>query len=468
MQRPSLRVRFLALATFFLSLVLGISGFGLIALFERAVTNLVDKELMANLDQLISSVEIDEAGQISIKSPFSDLRYREPYGGRYWQISKPDGKVIRSRSLWDTEITLPKAPHAGEGPKEFKLPGPNGQRLLVLATAIVFSGDETTELSSQNGGANGTEYILITATNLEDVIKVREELTNYVLLAALVLALLLLLSTLAIVGFGLRPLDNLRDYVARVVSGKEARIRGNLPKELDPIVDELNTLLQAQEDALQVARNRASDLAHGLKTPLAILTVQSRSLRKQGLASKADEIDQQVKDMQKHVKRELARVRARGRPATQSEAMPVAQAITSLVKVMKRLPHGDALDWQILVGDDTTVFIDKMDFHEIAGNLLDNARKWARSKIAVSYEQNETSLTFTVEDDGPGIREDQLKRIIKRGEKLNPKMEGSGVGLSIVHDLVALYDGSLDLMPSSLGGLKVEVTLSLSSRRTRR
>jgi len=157
MQRPSLRVRFLALATFFLSLVLGISGFGLIALFERAVTNLVDKELSANLDQLISSVEVDEAGQISVKSPFLDLRYHEPYGGRYWQISKPGAKVLRSRSLWDTEITLPKSPRAGEGTKEFKLPGPNGQKLLVLATAIVFSGDETTELSSQKGGASGME-----------------------------------------------------------------------------------------------------------------------------------------------------------------------------------------------------------------------------------------------------------------------------------------------------------------------
>jgi len=298
--------------------------------------------------------------------------------------------------------------------------------------------------------------------------KVREELTKYVLLAALGLALLLLFATLAIVGFGLRPLNNLRDYVAKVASGEEARIGGNLPRELDPIVDELNTLLQAQEDALQAARNRASDLAHGLKTPLAILTVQSRSLRKQGLNDKADEIDQQVKDMQKHVKRELARVRARGKPAPQSEGMEVAMTINSLVKVMKRLPHGDVLDWQIDVPDDASVFIDKMDFNEIAGNLLDNARKWASRRIAVSYEQNKTSFTFTVEDDGPGIREDQLKRIIKRGEKLNPKMEGSGVGLSIVHDLVALYDGSLHITPSALGGLKVEATLSLRPLRTLR
>ncbi len=468
-EMKSLRSRMIIITSIFLPFVLGITGAGLVTLIERAFTNILAKELMANLDQLTSSVEFDKNGHPSIKSPFMDLRFIQPYGGKYWQIWKSDVTLGRSRSLWDTEIQLPRQPKLGAGAKEYKLPGPDGQVLLVMATAVIFDNNsenprttrDKAKSSLEETVAKPTVYILATATNYNDIHQLKQNIIRDVLIASVGLMSLLLLTALAIINIGLKPLDSLRKRVAEIVNGETRRIKGNLPTELRPLVSELNNLLAAQEESLRSARNRASGLAHGLKTPLAIMTTESRALRQKGLHRQADEIDLQIKKMQSHVKRELARARARGTGTIKSKKLDVKPALKGLVSVMKRLPGGDHIDWQLELDEQMVSYIDVEDFDEIAGNLLDNARKWAKKKIRISCRQSEHHFRLIVEDDGPGIADNQQSRLLKRGEKLDGSVEGDGVGLAIVRDMVDLYEGSLRLEASQLGGLKIEAFLTI-------
>ena len=205
---------------------------------------------------------------------------------------------------------------------------------------------------------------------------------------------------------------------------------------------------------LSRARSQAGDLAHGLKSPLAVLSAIARSLKRSGNADDATEILAQVDTMRRRIDRELARARlGPNRRATSR----LDTLVGRLVHLLCRTPHGERIEWETSVDPEAVVSADGVDVAEVVGNILDNASKWARTKVRVTASLNGASVDLCIEDDGPGVPEDHLGDILVRGARLDDQREGTGLGLAIVNDIVAAYGAELHLTRSHLGGLSVKV-----------
>jgi signal transduction histidine kinase len=228
-----------------------------------------------------------------------------------------------------------------------------------------------------------------------------------------------------------------------------------------PLVAETNALLAAQDDAIDVARTRASNLAHGLKTPLAVMATHSRRLRRSGDTDLAGDIDKQLEMMRRHVERELARTRERSTGSARYRRIDAATVINEVANALQQLPKSETIDWEIAVAPALMLAVERADFVDIIGNLLDNAQKWANHRIEINGRAIDGMAVFSVEDDGAGVPEDQFQRILQRGERADTSVPGTGLGLAIVNDLVILYGGRLELARSRLGGLNASVAIPL-------
>lgn len=260
------------------------------------------------------------------------------------------------------------------------------------------------------------------------------------------------------VSIGLRPLDAVRRRLAQVRSGEVDRLGSGFPDEVLPLAAEVDHLLDEQEKAIARARARASDLAHGLKTPLTVLSVDAEELRARGDTGLAEEIETITAGMRRHIERELARARTglRARPAP---VVPVRPVVERVIGVLRRSPQGQALSWQSDMEDGLSARMDDQDLAEILGNLAENAAIWATSTVRITGRQEGNSVLLRVEDDGPGVREDQIDTVLARGGRLDETRPGTGLGLAIVGDLIEAYEGSFALRRSSFGGLLAEVRL---------
>jgi signal transduction histidine kinase len=255
------------------------------------------------------------------------------------------------------------------------------------------------------------------------------------------------------VTVGLSPLNQLRAQLASIRQGLAQRMTGNYPDEVAPLVAEFNDVLDQRDASMERARRRAGDLAHGLKTPLTVLSSVARQLRRMGHEAPADDIDEQAEAMLRHV--EQALVRARLSSGKGHAASPLAATVVKVSTAIARLPGAETLSFEIDVPATANVPIEQSDLTELLGNLLDNARKWARRNIRVHYEEP----LLTVEDDGPGVADEDIPFISERGRRLDENKQGSGLGLSIVADIADIYGLSIGYGRSALGGLKVEIRL---------
>ena len=446
----SLRLRLLIAWAVFIALTLQVAGVGLRVLFERAITRRTQNELEADLRQLRRGMEVMPSGEIKIAREPTDPQFDIVFGGRYWQIDENGKTLLRSRSLSDWTLTFSALVPKSDGSETVKIIGPEGQKLFAVVRkhplALPASSDHRT-------------LKIITAVDAaeidEDVNKFAAELFS----SLTGLALLLLLGAYAHVTIGLRPLEKLRSKVAGVRAGKASIVDGAYPDEVMPLVDETNALLLEQEKELQTARARAGDLAHGLNTPLAIMAANARTLRRSGQSDVAAEIDRQIESMHRHVDRELARARARGARRSGHAPIDVALLLGGLVSVMESLSRGSELEWTTDAGPDLEIAVDADDFNNMMGNILENAQKWARTKVHVTVRKTLEGITIDVDDDGPGVPDDMIDRVLLRGERADTSVSGSGLGLAIVNDLVELYRGSLKLSRSALGGLKASLFL---------
>lgn len=448
MERGSLRLRLTAAWLMFILLTLQVAAIGLLLLFERSISRRTVSELSINLRQLASGLEVGDGGAIRLSDAPTDPHFVVAYSGHYWQISQGGVPVLRSPSLWDQNLTVDVHPPPSLEPTTVRLAGPDDQNLFgIVRTVIAGRGDKQVELE------------IIAAVDHAEILADTHKFASELWIGLSGLAFLLLLAAWAHVSIGLKPLKELRTRLAAVRGGEVRRLEGVFPNEVMPLVTETNALLDAQDEALEAARTRAANLAHGLKTPLAVMATQSRLLRRRGDREVADEIDRQVESMRRHVERELARTRARGAGKTRHERIDAAAAVREIAGALQLLPNGRELSWQVVVPAPLMLPVHRADFDDIMGNLLDNGQKWARSRIQVDGQLMERAVIFSVEDDGPGVPDDQVARILQWGERAETSVPGSGLGLAIVSDLVALYGGRLEIARSSLGGLKAAVVL---------
>lgn len=261
---------------------------------------------------------------------------------------------------------------------------------------------------------------------------------------------------------GLTPFYRLRERLMAVRMGENRRVDGAYPSEVQPLIDDLNALLDDREKAVKRAVATAGDLAHGLKTPLALLAQEADRVEAAGDAELAASISQHVERMSRQVNYHLARARAAASGAVGTARCPVASSADALVRTVGKLYADRALDISSTIAPDLCVRAQPEDLDEMLGNLLDNACKWANSRIVLQASRIDTMLVLTVDDDGPGLARDLRTVVLERGVRVDEAAPGSGLGLAIVRDLAELYGGSISFDNAPLGGLRARIVLPSS------
>jgi signal transduction histidine kinase len=417
------------------ALLLAAAGLG--ALFQQHVERRVEAELAAHLEQLLANVERDPQGMLRLARQPADPRFSAALSGLYWQIEVNDS-FLRSRSLWDQRLALPADVAADGDVHRHRILGPAGAELLALERAA--------ELPKSSGG----ELLRVgVAIDVADIFAARDQFMRDLLPYLGLIGALLMLATWAQVRVGLSPLAAVRDRLSAINEGQARRLGQRFPNEVQPLAEQVDRLLEAQESELERARQRASDLAHGLKTPLQVLTGDIETLRERQQDDIAGEIEKVASLMRRHVDRELARARlAADRGEVQS---PLLEIVRRLIAVVSRSPDGSRLVWDLEVQAGVHARIDPDDLSEALGNLLENAARHARTRILVKSVFRDDMVSLNVLDDGSGIPPAHLEAVQSRGVRLDENPAGTGLGLSITRDIVEAWGGALELASREVG-----------------
>jgi signal transduction histidine kinase len=429
-------------------LAIELAGLTVLVLLERHVITLVRNELDSALDQLAASLSLEGGAKPSLNREVPDVQLRQRLVARYWQVSADDQPLLRSASLGDGALPIPSI-----RADAWRLPlvGPDKQKLYASGRRIVLD---------QAGQAKA--YLLIVAMDVTEIAALDAlnlQLRGNIFIALGLLAITLIVAAWAQVSLGLHPLELLRTGIENVRVGNARRLSDDVPREVQPLVAETNRLLDAQEKAIEAARARASDLAHGLKTPLTALAMVAQRLRQQQEFAFAGELELQLKGLNAHIERELSRTRIAANTMVAQRTL-VHPLVTRLLRTMEKLPRGDHLDWKLHCATGLVVPVEEVDLAEVLGNLLDNARKWARSEVTVTAVRSTTGdLELLIEDDGPGVSESDRAHVMRRGARLDESVPGSGLGLNIARAIVEAYGGKMALEGSASGGLRIRLNL---------
>jgi signal transduction histidine kinase len=289
-----------------------------------------------------------------------------------------------------------------------------------------------------------------------DIHSIRFASANGTLIAV---AAILMLAGLSGLRSGLSPFRRLRAQLAALRDGRERRVEGAYPTEVQPLVNDLNALLDHREQVVTRAVAKAGDLAHGLKTPLAVLAQEAARAEAAGQHDIAAAIDQQVERMRRQIDYHLAQARAVASGATPGARSSVSDSAEGLARTLRRLHADRGLTIDVHVPADLAVRGQREDLDEMLGNLLDNGCKWAKSHVAVSASRVPDAVVVMVDDDGPGLAPSMRAAVLQRGVRADEAAPGSGFGLAIVRDLAELYGGSIALEDSPLGGLRARLQL---------
>jgi signal transduction histidine kinase len=438
MREHSLKLRLLLAAALGIAFSLLVAGTAFYFLFQRYAEQLAARELNNDFIQLVSGIRIGNDDKIVSRAVLSDPRFEKPYGGLYWQINEDGQSPLRSRSLFDTDL-----PDFSKPDKRVSIViGPKNEPLFAIQRELVLPLD---------GGAERHLQIML-AVERTDIDQTARDFRRDLTLGLAMLSIALLGGSLIQILLGLRPLQNLQHAVADIRAGHSNQVKGNFPTEVRPLVDNLNQLLNARESALERARQRASNMAHGLKTPLTVLHAIADELTARGHRQPAAQIRDNATLIHDQVERQLARARmASGHATNQTALRPVVERV---INALAKTPEGAALNWQNTIKPTTDIAFERADLTELLGNLLDNARKWAKATVRISCENG----VLCIEDDGPGVPDAQLLEIEQRGLKLDSQRPGHGLGLSIVRELVESYGLNIAYGRSGLGGLSIAIT----------
>lgn len=442
-----MRLRLVLGTVVWVTLALGIGGVVIYELFRDRVEGRFLADLGNHLNQLTSVVETGPDGNATMTQELSDPRFRVPYSGLYWQVTDEDGRpLLRSRSLWDVTLDLPADTSAEGTPRHHVVAGPEDRPLIALERAV------------QLPRAPARLHMIV-AENQSVLMGVQQSFLRVLFLSFATLAVGVIAAAALVMSLGLRPMAALRQHLNAVRAGEAERLKGRYPDELQPLVDDLNALLEQERAVVERARTQAGNLAHALKTPLSVLANDAATLRKKGDADRADHLARQVAAMQRHVDYHLARARAAGSSRVPGTGTAVAGSVARLVRTLERL-YADrtfAIDWTCPGG--LTFRGEGQDLEEMLGNLLDNACKWADHWVRVTCERDGEAVLLIVDDDGPGLAADQHEAVFERGRRLDESTPGAGLGLGIVRDLADIYGGAVRLETSPLGGLRAELRL---------
>ena len=445
----SLSSRLIAAAAIWTSLGLLLGGAVLSNAFRMAAQNNFDNALQADMDGLIAAAEPDPNGGVQLVDRFLNHNFDRVYSGLYYQIKQSNGAGQISRSLFDKDINPVNQGTRGAltwGSAE----GPENQRLRVVSRKVDITPD---------GNTHDT-YTFLVAGDMADVDRQTAEFNTTLFWSFLLLGVGLIGAILVQVRIGLLPLRRVSEALTRIRDGKARRLDGRFPTEIAPLASELNSLIQHSEEVVGRARTHVSNLAHFLKTPLSVLAAEAEAHEKDpGAEALAQMVKRQVFSMRRQVDHYLTRARAAGSLDVLGNRTQVSAVLDDLARVIARIHavRGIAVDAEC--ADDLYFRGERQDLEEMLGNLIDNACKWAKSRVRVRCVRQGGRLVLTIEDDGPGLSAEQRSQVGERGERLDESVPGSGLGLAIVRDISKLYGGFFALDASSLGGLLARLEL---------
>jgi len=447
----SLTWRMIAISAIWIVVLLLGGGLAL----DRTLTNLVqgnfDTQLNNNLTALIASAEIQPGGEVWLTRPMGDQRFMEPNSGLYYQIS-PSGEpvdlnnidVLPSRSLWDEALELRTS--AKDEPVYYDSEQFRGEPLRIAQRDTTLPGRDTM-------------WTFAVAQSRAEIDEQIDRIRRILVLSFVILGLGLLVLVLLQSYVGLRPLRRIRTAIQHIRTSGSNRVTDPLPLEVQPLVQELNMLLEHSERQAEEARTHAGNLAHALKTPLTVVNNAATA----HAPDLADTVIREARTMRRHVDHHLARARAVGRRAVGHARTPVRDSAEAVRRAIERLYPDVRFD--IDGSKDSQVSIERQDLDEILGNLIENAAKYGGGSVFVTIdaEPDDRRCVIWVEDDGMGIPEEKRVEIFDRGARLDTGKPGTGLGLAIVRDVAEIYGGSVDLAESEdLGGLLVRLSLPRS------
>ncbi|SLN59854.1 ATP-binding protein [Oceanibacterium hippocampi] len=449
MRSNSLLFRLLLGAAIWSAIALVAGGIALSAIFRERVEDNFEQRLTVLLYGLVAELDVAEDGALDAASPPGEPRFHQVYSGWYWQVDGADGAIARSRSLWDQALAAPSWADGGSGPRRSALDGPDDKALVALSLRITLPAMPDRPL------------IVTVAGDRAEIDAAAASFQQTLIFSLTALGLGLIVAILLQVRFGLRPLRKLRDGLAAIRDGRAETLDEGVPDEIRPLARELNALLRQNAAVVERARRHVGNLAHALKTPVTVLGNEAAGDRS-GLG---ELVTHQTELIRRQLDHYLARARTAatgGVIGARTEVRPVAEA---LVRTVERLHRDRDLDIS-LQGDDLPDFRgEREDFEEMLGNLLDNACKWAGSRVVLSLGTSGGALRIAVADDGPGLDASVLDSAVLRGRRLDESVPGSGLGLSIVKDIAELYGGTLELGTAAQGGLEARLTLPGLPRR---
>ncbi|WP_459744944.1 sensor histidine kinase [Pseudomonas sp. 3A(2025)] len=405
-------------------------------LFEMGLQRYLESGLRNESENLLVALVRGPAG-LQLDEQRLSGAYHRPFSGHYFRVDFADGHW-RSRSLWDFELPQPQSNglHAN-----LEL-GNTGQSLLMLTADYRKFGQKISITVAQ-------DY-----TPVRKSFQRMQQIGMGLGLAALILVLILQRVT---VRRALRPLDIVREQISQLQQGQRSQLDNQVPRELEPLVDQINHLLAHTEDSLKRSRNALGNLGHALKTPLAVMLSLASNQQLDAHPALRKTLQQQLEQIQQRLERELNRARLSG------DALPGARfdcdvELPGLFSTLQMI-HGEHL--QLINDVPSGLFLpwDREDLLELLGNLLDNACKWADSEVRLSLGQSLQGTWLLVDDDGPGIPESRREAVFSRGTRLDEQTTGHGLGLGIVRDIVDAWGGTLQLLESPAGGLQVRIDL---------
>jgi len=433
----SIAGRLMLIAALGLAVALGGGGVALAHAFRSALEQAFDARLEAAVLSLAASVQALPDGTLELARPLGDPRFDRVLSGWYWVVESDDEVVLASRSLWDGQLAGTAA--RKEGPA-FDLVGPGERRLRAKTRRVTVPGHPA-PLSIRVAG------------DPAEVDAEVERITTIALLALAATASLWLLWLFAQLRFGLRPLLHLSRDVQRLRAGAIDRLPAESPRELRLLVDSLNDLIAHDAELVARARARAGDLAHGLRTRLALIRAELEKLPPESAAFLRTEVE----SMRRIVERHLARAAIAGPTPGRQGEIGISATCGPIAAGLRKLHPQHAIEIDVDAG--LRFRMDPEDLEEIVGNLAENACKWARRQVSIRAARAGAGLRVEIEDDGPGFPSSELSRVGERGARLDEEIPGSGLGLAIVQDVLDAYGGQLALEPSPLGGLLARVWL---------
>jgi signal transduction histidine kinase len=448
----SIAVRLAASSLFWSSLILLIAGIILSALYRQATERAFDERLLVYANDLAADLVTSGDQDSREMGSLGDPRFDIPLSGWYWQVGRLDAKprdIRSSRSLLGNPLPMladsSAERHFGEIRKQYAA-GPEARELRLLERDIDL-------------GEDG-RFVVRIAGPADEISNTQRRFVAALVITFLLLGAALGLSTLFQIRFGLKPLLDLRAAVGSIRRGQSERIQGDYPSDIAPLAEELNLLLEANREILERARTQVGNLAHALKTPLSVIMNEASEPTPELTAR----IREQAAIMREQMDYYLNRARAAALAGTLGAATEVGPVLQALARTFGKIYRDKDLGLDLEAVEGLRFRGERQDLEEMAGNLVDNACKWANSRVEIRAELVEETgrslLRIVVEDDGPGLPVEAHEEAVKRGRRLDETKPGSGLGLSIVSELAGIYGGRLELGTSRLGGARAELELA--------